>query len=499
MKKIVKNLMVLVILCLMFASLALVTSAELSNDVITTFVNENEATPAAIPVNAIQVSGTILWEDENGNTHPARNMEVSIFDNGFLSVITTTNSSGYYSASITSPFGGNSFYIVVETSGLNVTVCDNYHNVYSITSSTYSNAQIGESVPLSCTFDNETDEGKAASIHQALEMANRFMYSINGSYMSDINVNMGYNTTCYDFYTSEIYISMDHTFNWDVIQHEYGHYVADTFSISNNTGGTHICNYNLSDFYEDKSIGKHLAWEEGFATYFAIIAQIETQSSSLNIPGVGDEIYNVDGFSTIDLDTGYYSLNNSNICLGEANEITVAGILYNLSDNESISSIDKVNITVEEIWELLKETECTTLSNFIDNINNYYSTEFVLKLGETLSYFRVAACLNSPTNLSSSTPTFSWVNQGGSTLHPNDSFDLVFYDSSYNFILGVYNINASNNAGETSTTSVTLSAEQWNTIKSYAQNEMVYCSVKTSQHDTPTSGPYYSAPIIITL
>ena len=489
MKKTVKILTVTVAFLIMCLALTLVSSAES----IAGIEQENAATPAAIPVNAIQVSGTILWEDENGNTHPARNMKVSIFDNGSLSVITTTNSNGYYSASITSPFGGNSFYIVVETSGLNVTVCDGYGNVCSITSSTYSNAQIGSTVPLSCTFDNETDEGEAASIHQALEMANRFIYSINGSYMNNIEVNF-FDHSYYGYSTSEIYIEPDHAFDWDIVQHEYGHYVADYFEIYHETECMHSNYGNMTDYYQSKS-GIDDAWDEGFATYFAITVQREMSASSLGISGIGDLVYN-----DVNIESCEYIYNlNLDLIQGEANAYSVAAILHDLTDTTSISDNDMVSCGVSGIFGMIFDEYCDSISSVASAVDSYYGRGKALDFGYTLTYFQVTPELISPSSFSSSVPpTFIWINQGMSD-YPNDKFNLVFFDSDYNQILITPVIWADDDATSESTTSYTLAEAQWNTIKSYAENEDVYCCVRTTQTTSPITGPYYSAPVTITL
>ena len=85
-----------------------------------------------------------------------------------------------------------------------------------------------------------------------------------------------------------ISFSKKHYDNWDILNHEYGHYICDYFNLcapsffANHSGGVDL----TVDFGVQN--GLKLAMSEGLATYIGIASQIMC-GSNLNVPFVGDE------------------------------------------------------------------------------------------------------------------------------------------------------------------------------------------------------------------
>ncbi len=438
------------------------------------------------------IHGYISWKDSVGTSHPANNVTVRIYNtdsnvgNGYIVGTVTTDSSGYYSATFQIPGMLNTnVFIRVLSSGLNISVKEPDSGfIYAWTSSVYTNVSSGSNVSLSYVASNDTYLGQSLGIHQALEIANRYMYVLENSYMDPINVMFPYNNDGVSYFVSNgisstIYVLSADATDWDVLEHEYGHYVASEFGFLANVGGIHYLGDVLA-VTRGKSDGIELAWNEGWATYFAINMQKRMDASLLGIPNVGDTKYT----DTVDVSIEYCI---ENVCasylLGESGEIAVSGILYDVTDSVDINDYDWVYCSNADVWNIIKNSGCMTLSSFISTFNNAsFSTQTKLRLGITLSHFKVSALLDETISFSPGPgPTFSWEKQGGSNLYQNSSFSLVFYDSSYNQICLIP-------AGNT--TSKTVNIALWNSIVNSGQT--AYCSVISYQTDTPQTGGYFS-------
>lgn len=428
------------------------------------------------------VNGYIRWTDSEGNTHPAHGVTVEIYDSSSCVGSVTTNSTGYYSKSLFYNGTSKNIYIRVYTEGYNITVKDTSGKTYKYTSETHYGVEGGNTATISCTFGKATEFCKALSVHQAMALANRYMYGLEGEYLPTISVSFpdkSKGTSCYS--SNKIYILEGDAFDWDVLEHEYGHYVQACYNIANSPGGNHYSSKNMADERSDKSQGVRLAWGEGWATYFAIHLQNRMSASSLSIPNVGDTFYQDTDDITIEYDIEFLP---SEYRLGEANEATVAAVLYDITDGINTASDENDNVVCLNItvWNITKSSHCTTLSEFITAFyNSTFTTQVKLNLGSTLSHYAVAAKLYTPAGLSTSTPSFGWSKQGGSTSYPNNRFRLAFYDSSYNLILRTNYLDS---------TSQRLTSSQWAQIKN--SGSTAYCCVETYQTSTPQTGWYYS-------
>ena len=442
------------------------------------------------------VQGYIRWTDSSGTVHPARNVTVEIrgtsssTSSSWLLATLTTNDSGYYSVTFPATGSGENVFIRVKSKGLNITVKDPSGEEYQYESGIYYGLSDGDAATISYTADNMYCLGKSLGVHQAMELANRYMYSLENTYMDNVIVSFpddSEGTTCFKKSENKIYVLNGDAFDWDVLEHEYGHFVAYKFDILANVGGTHTLGEILA-VTKGKNTGIQLAWNEGWATYFSINLQDKTSASSMNIPNVGDKNYTDTEDASIN-----YSVESvaSAYLLGESGEVAVSGILFDITDPSSSSDYDEIYCSNSNIWDITKSNNCKTLSSFVTAFyNSTFTTQTKLKLGKTLSHFKVAAQLNSSVSgLSGTTPTFTWTKQGSNaTSYQNNSFKLAFYDSSYGLISRI-------NCGNV--TSKTLTSAQWNTIK--ATGSTVYCCVEAYQTSTPSTGPYYSNLIIISL
>ena len=443
---------------------------------------------------SITVNGYIRWEDNSNTQHPAKNVTVNIYntqstiDNGVLIGSAVTNSNGYYTVTVPCyDLQNNNIFIRVFSSGLNITIKNSGNVTYAYLSSVYHNVPMGDIVNISYTASNMTCLGKSLGVHQALELAQEYMYSLENEYMSNLTVSFPDNsggTTRYESTNSTIYVLSADAFDWDVLEHEYGHFVADEFGILAAVGGNHYLDEVLA-VTKGKPTGIQLAWNEGWATYFSINLQRKMNASLMGIPNVGDEYYT----DTVDSTNNYSIEYVENLyLLGESGEIAVSAILYDITDPSNLSDNDEIYCDNSGIWNIVKNSECKTLSSFITAFyNSNFPLQVKLKLGKTLTHFRVSADLSDIiAGFDGSSPTFSWTKQGGSSSYTNNYFTLAFYNSSYSLICRI-------SAGNVS--SRTLNPIIWNTICN--SGSTVYCCVEAYQTLEPQTGAYYSNVLTI--
>jgi hypothetical protein len=148
-------------------------------------------------------------------------------------------------------------------------------------------------------------------------MSERYVSGVSGSALPQVGV--VFPDADGSFYTGgTLYINPDDPLDWDVIHHEYGHYVSDRYNLDSNPGGCHNPGKNLSEDVQKcldasgnvktygpygKDKGTKLAWGEGWPTYFALSLQRARGGASLGIPNVGDRKY-TDGGTNIDYSRG---------------------------------------------------------------------------------------------------------------------------------------------------------------------------------------------------
>ena len=71
--------------------------------------------------------------------------------------------------------------------------------------------------------------------------------------------------TYYDSVKKQINVYRVNYCDWDVIMHEYGHYVEDMLGFFASGGGWHYINEDLTERF-GKIVGERKAWNEGWAT-----------------------------------------------------------------------------------------------------------------------------------------------------------------------------------------------------------------------------------------
>lgn len=473
-----------------------VTTSTTSNDSLTGYLN---------------IHGYLKWVDDDGiEEYPLRKVKVEIYAKTSIGNVrlatTTSNDNGRYI------FTANGFGPLFEDDYLDVFIRvfpgnDNVMVKNSAGNSYYweedppgSHISLGGSTDSSWTYIPMTitmfpDEGKAFQISQAAITARDYAKEMMSKEPEDViiyypydNPSMKDDNICYygfDFYRlfgRAIFITdlaadtgLPNSYaSWDIIMHEYGHHIQYQLEIINSPGGNHSSSDNNADVRASKDEGVRLAWAESWPTVFALLAQNYYYDAYLSgINTVGDLSYTAYNGPNYDIET-------SGILKGEACERSIMAVLWDIFDSANDAN-DTISLGHTAFWSVTTESKAKTFSEFIDHFYERYPG-YIDDIGLNLSYYGMATSVptyyNSVAPTQSTPPTFTWTAQGGSIYYPNDSFELIIYDKRGNVILST---------GELTTTSYTLTAEEWHDVL-YSYGTTYKVAVSTIQSGNPIAG-----------
>lgn len=161
--------------------------------------------------------------------------------------------------------------------------------------------------------------------------------------------------------------------DWDVMLHEYGHFVQHEYGFYPPGGGHH--------FFGRES-NTSLAFNEGFATFFSLWAQQEEKTVPTGIINVGDTNYTntqgkwevqIEGNNWTSPDGKTQKLNS----LGAKDELSVARYLWDvfddtpkepLNDNGDGKKNDEISLGSAKVWNTLKATGAGGYTRMISKI-----------------------------------------------------------------------------------------------------------------------------------
>ncbi len=129
-------------------------------------------------------------------------------------------------------------------------------------------------------------------------------------------------------------VNSDDAFDWGVLLHEYGHYVASLIGLLNTTPvarSHHNFWWNMTSYEADKAQGIAIAWDEGFADFFSQMVQKAMDASSLGLAHVGGSppIYiDLTPGEQLSLRLDVSGTNAKPPSLGEDNESSIARVLW---------------------------------------------------------------------------------------------------------------------------------------------------------------------------
>lgn len=451
-----------------------------------------------------KISGTMSWTDKEGHIHPIRFAPVNItnIDRGDYITVYTDQDGKYFGILNIAVETNVTVRVFAKSEGFEIIHYANDGSTYLYSLGSDIN-KIGSKndVTIDLTASNDTNfySHIVFSIHDALVMASHYVKKINGSIPASIKVDFPASRTGFAPIDVRIDITSGVVWEWDVIHHEYGHYIQSIFKIAKSKGGMHNSNWHLSERPakdggqpRGKYEGIHMAWEEGWATYFAISLQREMNAKSFSIEDVGDTSYhdNHDYRNIIDDLESKYIGDNS---IGEDGEVTNARILWDLYDSENDEG-DQVNMGDRAIWEAItSDPKITTLDELWDKITKDKSMEEIVKIGTIFTEHKVAPNPISPndTKAPAESPIFKWERNGGGPNFLNDNLTLEIWSPM--FTTQLY---ASPELRFAST--FEIDKDNWTKIINYKIPHILWF-VKGRQSDDPETGTYVGKANILFL
>ncbi|MFN7814511.1 MAG: hypothetical protein ACK5SI_17855, partial [Planctomycetia bacterium] len=336
------------------------------------------------------ITGTITYEGPTGidgsnsltlDTLPVRGAKVEIRDQGIngdvLLATAYTDDNGKYAAWISSqdptPGGGDvdPFVIVVAQSAPE-SIAVIAHEVSIPGGSSPARKVFADNVvprgPGRAVLDGalsdtgaavNSDTNAAFSVFDAIYSFSRYHVNLpgvaSGTVKARVRAPADQNDTS-EYSGGEIEVIRPDRFSWDTIGHEYGHFAHEHAGVAL-ASGPHYLSENLR--FHRGTAAWRLAFTEGFATYFSIVAQLRTPKPPSGVAGYGDTIYwDVDNLAvrgSTDIAAEGPSIPAGTLAkfgsLGEDNEVSVFRTLWDLYDpanNDPIGDIGDIGL-----WRLV--------------------------------------------------------------------------------------------------------------------------------------------------
>lgn len=421
---------------------------------------------------SVTVSGTITYQDAAGVAHPIRFAKVKVIDVdvAFDDVIGEgyTAADGTYSIAASGGDVGSGPDIQVRVycainNDVVASVGPDASSTYDMYSAEYTD-HTSSTLEVSLTTGapvrgSATDDENARrfSVLDAMLQAAAEAYALHGysSVLPKIPVifPVGGDASYYSSSDMTINILRADALDWDVLFHEFGHFLSDKGASSRfdrSPGGKHSGGSTIP--LHGKQKGIRLAWSEGWATFFGIELQVEPTQNLLALPAIpnaGDRTYHdtEDQVLTADLETiGNGALGGSG--QGYASEYSVMAVLYDLCDAAVDASSDGLSqdytdVTPQQIWNAVNTGDWDDIGKFYNFLCALasYDISTVLLFSQVFAMNNVGPELLTPSEgqiVSSVISTqFTWQANGDPTAgYAHNRFTLVVGKNNLTTILG---------------------------------------------------------------
>ncbi|TPG19076.1 HYR domain-containing protein [Pedococcus bigeumensis] len=463
------------------------------------------STAAAAADSPLTISAHVSYRDWNGDSHPARHVQVEVDEKGFLgSHLGTTSTDDFGQFSLSADIGDNTdvrVTIKAESSAGRVGTSsflsfDTYGQFVDI-----DGADPGDNAAFIVDVGRQDASGNAFAIHDALWSAHLFAVRSGHGDEAKVDVHYPAGDKNENAYTNSggITLGAYEWSAWDVVNHEYGHWYDMHHDLTPLIGGTHCVSANLAsdncDLKDDvgnliaprgKSDGGKLAWSEGYADYYALAAgQLEAHPT---IAGVGDGYYDDvrNGEDGTDHD-GFNARADGGESVtfhGEDNEMSISGVLWGMAAEGTYP------LGAAYLDSLIAASPGNRLSDLLNyawesDTSSRLTGSQESALGCELSSARIAPYGLTPTTGElSKPPTFSW--QEGNTPNAGTSY------ANDRFVVQAVDSATSSNPYFTSSTltstSWTPTGREWSSISD--GRSTVYLRVVGTSTSDPQTGPF---------
>ncbi|MCD8209803.1 MAG: hypothetical protein LUC31_03180 [Coprobacillus sp.] len=447
-----------------------------------------------------KVYGWFHWCGDDGESYPLVGARVTLRIGGsWYSQVTHTDEDGYYCFEYQKVWYLGSGRPTITLRLQNEKIKVKSSGVYA-----YKFKMAEKDTTMECsrtfTIEEDGDFAKAAALFQAGYLYSNFAFEHDeGGILKSCKIRYpsNYDTICY---TENIRrINIPNTINenspscymaWDTIGHEYCHHVQACHKIDH-VSKHHNSAYNDIDYLIDRSYstmnkvkheGTTLSLDEGFATYWGVVAQQSFDPRWWYVPTVGDASYTSSGGANYSLDV-YYDSQSRN--LGDCQERAIARILYKLT-SDKIDTYDRFALGFDTIWELYEKYLPTTMSEFINILyeQGYDKYDLGLLLGQ---YGVTPSSMNITNNSYDTCPTYTWSTSSGSKYFQYNEFDFVILSNEGEELINHHFVSDN----DEDTYSYTLSEEEWQLIQN-STSQLYYAYLVMWQTDDFVTGGYYS-------
>lgn len=423
------------------------------------------------PAVAATVSGTVNYLDPEGHPHPVRRALVQITD-GVSGVLlaggqVATSDTGTYSAGVTA----NSVIVTVYTQDIDDIRVEVFPKgqpdlryILASAVTPLGNAQVTINLTSGATVrgtpghpSNDSLPARAFSAYDAMLTYWFQATALRGSAMDKALTNFPNpasgggvcDTSCYS--NGQMYILHDDAFDWDVLGHEFFHFVTNRVAlrvIDSNGGGFHSGGSAIGQntrqdgtgHVRTRDEGMKLAWSEGLATFMSLSLQ-QSPAASFGYPSsffnMADSKYSdtEDAAITLDPETPTASQ-------GFGSENSVLGLLWDLFD----SAQDTDNIVTDKLggvsakltWDLINSilsscNPCNRVDRFWTAAANTlgFTNSLTMTVADLFVLNKIAPEATAPAENASVAggvaPAFTWTPNGDpSASHKNNKFYLAF-------------------------------------------------------------------------
>jgi hypothetical protein len=473
--------------------------------------SERFSSPAAHRASkTTKVSGTIEYTAVDNSKHPSRTITVQIFDadgtsaNGTLVASTRTNAAGAYSAKVSTlrkDGKPRQLYVRALASNKNFVILPVGTDQLPQHINSPSHKATGAAMVINLIANHTDDNNTAFDVADMLVTGDQYVLRINNNKAFPKVTATFPNSQGTDFAPSTNTARILHgdEFDWDVVLHEFGHYVASNLHIDTSAGGRHGWGDNLGEKY-GKSAGIQLAWSEGFATWFALTAESVLNVKALHIPKAGDSYFDdtEDANFHVPMDT-----NNPYPSLGEDNELSVARTLWHIRTDADLGMSDlliiktlvaaKVNTFSKAIAALLPAGGAALFddSQPVDAPMEYKSNVFACLLTNQ----EVSPQITTPatgTVMPGAPQNYVWTPDGAGPTNRLDQFTVQFWSPTWGKLLY--------ESPKVNATTYTPTTDAWNTITGTTDESgqypgTIHVVVKGVGTNAPETGPYKSCAI----
>ncbi len=315
------------------------------------------------------------WIDSEGHSHPLTGVRADFFTSSSLlgqGDLHFTDDEGRYVVDLpVSQAGGlkvNDVKCRISSVCLATSVEDAFYQNYPIcytapygtALSSYSELDI-----FIYVYSGRSDRGDAYEITQAQTVPYEYVGEY-GDPLENVITQFPHEATafCNAYYqTYCIRVQKEDAHSWDVLNHEYGHYICRQLNLcyTDNGNNYHNIHDNLGEGNE------YLAFSEGLATYFGIAAQ-RYFAGTINISGFGDEIYQ-DPYRNFTVNYNIFAPGcSTSPFYGERVESSVTSVLLKMLDNVT-RSYDTVALGDTRMWNILHQAPYSGYESIVEMID----------------------------------------------------------------------------------------------------------------------------------